>query len=324
MYGPTETTIWSTCARITDPDDITIGRPIANTQCYVLDGRRAPVPTGVVGELYIGGDGLARGYHGRLELTQDRFVDNPFRPGRMYRTGDLVRLRDDGRIQYLERADNQVKVRGYRIELGEIEAVLEKHPAVKQPVVIVWDDGADKRLVAYIVHAEGQSLTGTELRTYLRGALPDYMIPHVFVEMDALPLTANGKVNRSALPDPSGEERGAGRAFEPPVTANEQLVADIWKSVLKIERVGRQDNFFDLGGHSLLSAHVTYQVEKATGYRMSARAMIFQNLEQIAAELPAQTPETTSAIRPKAVEPQEPVAKKSLFSRFRDRLRRSS
>jgi|GEM_PF-106828 len=321
MYGPTETTIWSTCARITDPDDITIGRPIANTQCYVLDARKAPVPTGVVGELYIAGDGLARGYHGRPELTEERFVANPFRPGRMYRTGDLVKLRADGRIQYLERADNQVKVRGYRIELGEIESVLEKHPAVKQPVVIVWDDGSDKRLVAYIVYAEGQSLTGTELRTYLRGALPDYMIPHVFVEMETLPLTANGKVNRRALPDPASEEGGAERAFESPATANEQLVADIWKTVLKIERVGRQDNFFDLGGHSLLSAQVTYQVEKATGYRISARAMIFQNLEQIAMELPTHTPDMTSAIRPKVAESQEVTAKRSLLGRIRSRLR---
>ncbi|GAB4560318.1 MAG: hypothetical protein Tsb0020_06870 [Haliangiales bacterium] len=286
MYGPTETTIWSTCARITDPDDVTIGRPIANTDTYVLDKHLQPVPVGVAGELHIGGDGLARGYHNRPDLTSERFIDSPFGDGRLYKTGDLVKYRPDGSLQYLNRIDNQVKVRGYRIELGEIEAILERHPAVKQPVVIVWDSGnGDKRLAAYIVYEEGQSLTGSELRSFLRGDLPDYMIPHLFVEMDALPLTANGKINRRALPDPL-KQGGDEREFAEPRTDNEKRVAELWRSILKIENVGLYDNFFDLGGHSLLSVQVTVRIEKATGYRLSPRAMVFQNLEQIAAELP--------------------------------------
>jgi amino acid adenylation domain-containing protein len=302
MYGPTETTIWSTCARITDPDDVTVGKPIDNTQTYVLDKNLRPVPIGVAGELHIGGDGLARGYHNRPELTSERFIANPFGPGRLYKTGDLVKHRPDGSIQYLDRIDNQVKVRGYRIELGEIEAVLEKHPAVKQPVVIVWDSGnGDKRLAAYIVYHAGKSLTGSELRSFLRGALPDYMIPHLFVEMKELPLTANGKINRRALPDPLKQGQGDEREFVEPRTENEKFVAELWKSILKLDTIGLYDNFFDLGGHSLLSAQVTFRIEKDTGYRLSPRAMVFQNLEQIAAELPARAPATSTAT-PKAAD----------------------
>ena len=214
MYGPTETTIWSTCARITDPDHVVIGKPIANTQLYIVDKNLQLVPPGGAGELLIGGDGLARGYHARAELTADRFIDSPFGEGRLYRTGDLVKRLPDGSVRYLNRLDNQVKVRGYRIELGEIESALEKHPDVKQPVVIVWDGdgGADKRLAAYIVHEDGKSVTGSELRKFLRDSLPDYMIPHLFVEMESLPLTANNKVNRRALPDPL--KQGGGQAQE--------------------------------------------------------------------------------------------------------------
>ncbi|WP_428268382.1 amino acid adenylation domain-containing protein [Haliangium sp.] len=296
MYGPTETTIWSTCARITDPDDVTIGTPIANTQVYVLDKRLQPVPVGVAGELHIGGDGVARGYHERPELTGERFIQSPFGDGRLYKTGDSVKFRPDGTLEYLDRIDNQVKVRGYRIELGEIEAVLEKHPDVKQPVVIVWDSGnGDKRLAAYVVHEAGKSLTGSELRSFLRGELPDYMIPHLFVELDELPLTANGKINRRALPDPLKQSSTDEHEFIAPRTANEKLVAELWRSILKIDDIGVQDNFFDLGGHSLLSAQVTFRLEKETGYRISPRAMVFQNLAQIAAELPARAETGDSA-----------------------------
>jgi amino acid adenylation domain-containing protein len=349
MYGPTETTIWSTCARITDPDDVTVGTPIDNTETYVLDRHLKPVPVGVAGELHIGGDGLARGYHNRPELTSERFIASPFGAGRLYKTGDLVKHRPDGSIQYLDRIDNQVKVRGYRIELGEIEAVLEKHPAVKQPVVIVWDSGnGDKRLAAYIVYQEGASLTGSELRSFLRGALPDYMIPHLFVEMAALPLTANGKINRRALPDPLKQGQSDEREFVEPRTDNEKLVAELWKSILKLDSVGLHDNFFDLGGHSLLSAQVTFRIEKETGYRVGPRAMVFQNLEQIAAELPVPTatdkakatatakdataatpeagkpagapaPASAQRARP-APEPARPLARR-LFDKLRDRLR---
>jgi len=343
MYGPTETTIWSTCARITDPDDMTIGTPIDNTQVYVLDKHLAPVPVGVAGELHIGGDGLARGYHNRAELTAEKFIDNPVAGApagsRLYKTGDMVKFRADGTLQYLDRIDNQVKVRGYRIELGEIEAVLEKHPSVVQPVVIVWDSGGgDKRLAAYVVYESGTAPTGSELRSYLRGELPDYMIPHLFVEMDALPLTANGKVNRRALPDPLKQGQADEREFVEPRTDNEKLVAELWTSTLQVEKVGLYDNFFDLGGHSLLSAQVTFKLEKATGYRVSPRAMVFQNLEQIAAELPVAAPATTgpapatpgqplpaatpppAAPAPDAGRPARQLARK-LFDKLRDRLR---
>ncbi|MEZ4446010.1 MAG: amino acid adenylation domain-containing protein [Polyangiaceae bacterium] len=319
MYGPTETTIWSTCSKITDPDDVVIGKPIGNTQTYVVDRGFELVPPGVAGELLIGGDGLARGYHQRPELTADRFIDNPFGEGRLYRTGDLVKQRPDGSIKYLERLDNQVKVRGYRIELGEIEAVLEKHPAVKQPVVIVWDGGdGDKRLAAYVVYEEGQSLTSSELRKFLRGDLPDYMIPQLFVEMEELPLTANGKVNRRALPDPLKQGQADAQKFAPPASDAEKLVAGIWREVLHLEReIGLYDNFFDLGGHSLLSAQVMFRIEKQTGHRLSPRAMVFQNLAQLAAELPgggeskgeADTrtpPETTTPEKPAPEKPAPP------------------
>ncbi|HHH10556.1 MAG TPA: non-ribosomal peptide synthetase, partial [Sorangium sp.] len=179
-------------------------------------------------------------------------------------------------------------LRGFRIELGEIEAALEKHPAIKQPVVLVWDGGAgDKRLVAYLVYQPGETLTGSELRKFLRGDLPDYMIPQLFVEMAELPLTANNKVDRRALPDPLKRTSGDDDPFVAPTSDNEKLVAAVWKDVLQLSRqVGLYDNFFDLGGHSLLSAQVTYRVEKATGHRLSPRALVFQNVAQLAAELP--------------------------------------
>lgn len=287
MYGPTETTIWSLCARIDSEDQVHLGRPLANTRIHILDRYRQPVPANVPGELYIGGAGLARGYHGRPELTDERFIENPFGPGRLYRTGDSVRYRMDGTIRFLGRLDNQVKVRGYRIELGEIEAALERHPGVRQPVVVVVDDGAgDRRLVAHVLNEPGASPTGSELRSHLRQHLPDYMIPHLFVEVDAFPLTANGKVDRRALPDPLEGERGADRQVRPPRTANEQLVARLWREVLDVAEVDVQDNFFDLGGHSLLSTQVVYRIEKETGHRLSPRMFVSQSLEQIAAGLP--------------------------------------
>jgi amino acid adenylation domain-containing protein len=288
MYGPTETTIWSTCAQVKDADEVLIGTPIANTQTYVVDRQMQPVVVGAAGELLIGGDGLAHGYHNLPEMTADRFIDSPFGEGRLYRTGDSVKYRVDGSLEFLGRLDNQVKVRGYRIELGEIESVLEKHDSIKQPLVIVWDGGdGDQRLVAYIVYQDGHSLTGSELRKYLRKDLPDYMLPHLFVEMDELPLTANGKVDRRALPNPLKQGQSNVLEFVEPRTEPEKFVAELWQSVLGVERVGLYDNFYDLGGHSLLSIQVTFAVEKATGYRIDLRAMVFQNLEQIASELPS-------------------------------------
>jgi amino acid adenylation domain-containing protein len=257
LYGPTETTIWSTLHRVQPHDDpIPIGRPIANTTVYVLDHMLSPTPINVPGELYIGGAGLARGYHQRPELTAERFVANPFvdePTARMYRTGDQVRYRPDGTIEYLGRLDHQVKVRGFRIELGEIESVLAAHDTVQHAVVVVREDvPGDQRLVAYLVGTSGAGAASATLKTWLGERLPPYMVPSAFVTLDAFPLTPNGKVDRRALPAPrtSGHESGA--SFVSPSGSVESLVADIWREVLHVERVGANDNFFDLGGHSLL------------------------------------------------------------------------
>jgi amino acid adenylation domain-containing protein len=288
MYGPTETTIWSTCSRVTEGSTVLIGSPIANTQTYVLDGELEPVPIGVAGELYIGGDGLARGYWERPELTAERFIPDPFRPepgARLYRTGDVARYLPNGMLQYLGRSDDQVKVRGFRIELGEIEAVLAQHPAVRQAVAVVREDvSGDKRIVAYVVHRASPSPTVSELRKFLRGLLPEYMVPHLFVELEGLPLTQNGKIDRRALPDPFEVCSDRAEEHAPPRTPLEVFVADLWRELLHVERVGLRDNFFDLGGHSLLSMQVAHRIEKKTGRRLNPRSIVFQNLEQIAAE----------------------------------------
>ena len=206
MYGPTETTIWSTIARTEDQGGpLTIGRPIGNTTIYILDADLQPVPIGLLGELYIGGNGLARGYRGRPDLTEERFIAHPFdeTPGaRIYRTGDLARYRSDGRVDYLGRIDDQVKVRGYRIELGEIENVLARHPAVARSVAVARpDDRGERELVAYYV-PKGTPVSSNTLRRYLRQSVPDYMVPSAFVSLESLPLTPSGKVDRRALPAP--------------------------------------------------------------------------------------------------------------------------
>jgi amino acid adenylation domain-containing protein len=305
MYGPTETTIWSTCFQVTDESTLLIGGPIANTQTYVLDGKLEPVPIGVTGELYIGGDGVARGYFNRPELTEEKFIPDPFRqePGaRLYRTGDLARYLPSGLLQFLRRGDNQVKVRGFRIELGEIEAVLAQHPAIRQPVVVVKEDSSgDKRIVAYLVYRSEQTPlpagahaasipepirapTSSELRKFLRGLLPDYMVPHLFMDLEVMPLTQNGKIDRRALPDPFQESSAPAEEYAAPRTPMEVFVADLWRELLHVERVGLRDNFFDLGGHSLLSMQVAHRIEQKIGRRLNPRSMVFQNLEQIAAE----------------------------------------
>jgi acyl-CoA synthetase (AMP-forming)/AMP-acid ligase II len=292
MYGPTETTVWSTCARVTDADDIVIGRPIANTQVYVLGPGLQPVPPGAVGELMIGGAGVARGYHGRPELTAERFVTNPFLGGdaddrdrRMYRTGDLARFRPDGTLECLGRADAQVKVRGFRIELGEIEATLSRHPGVGGVAVAVKDDAAgDRRIVAYVVHAPGEAPTASELRKFARRELPDHMIPHLFVDLPALPLTANGKIDRKLLPDPLRETARPPAEPPAPQTPAQNAIAEIWREALKVPRVGLTDNFFDVGGHSLLSMQVIHRIHARLGKRLSPRSLAFQTLEQLAAE----------------------------------------
>jgi acyl-coenzyme A synthetase/AMP-(fatty) acid ligase len=288
LYGPTETTIWSTGYLVRDGSEpVLIGRPLANTQCYILDENAHPVPIGVVGELYIGGDGLARGYLDRPELTAEKFLPDPFRsqPGaRMYRTGDLARYMADGNIECLGRTDHQVKIRGYRIELGEIEAVLMDDPNVRKAAVTVHADAlGDTRIVAYVVYQPGETRTGSEMRRRMANRLPDYMLPHIFVELETLPLTASGKVDRRALPPPFAHEAQAAEEHIEPRTETERAIAALWRELLKIEKVSVRDNFFALGGHSLLSAQMVAQLEKRTGHRLNLRSVIFETVEQLAA-----------------------------------------
>ncbi|TXC66082.1 AMP-binding protein [Piscinibacter aquaticus] len=257
MYGPTETTIWSTLWRVTEASGaIPIGRPIANTQCYVLDERNQPVPVGVGGELCIGGDGLARGYLGREDLTAQKFVDIMLPETgvrRVYRTGDVVRWRADGALEYVGRRDHQVKLRGYRIELGEIEAVLAAHEGVKDNVVQVREDApGDQRLVAYVVAEPGQRPEPAAMRATLQLRLPEYMVPNLFVALEALPLTPNGKVDRKALPVPPRAAPADPGVPAQPMTPTQARVAALWGQVLQLARVGLDDDFFGLGGHSLL------------------------------------------------------------------------
>ncbi|SPP65499.1 non-ribosomal peptide synthetase [Nitrospira lenta] len=266
MYGPTETTIWSTLDRISqDSSEITIGRPIANTDVYVLDPYLQPVPVGVAGEIYIGGDGVARGYHGRLDLTADRFIPHPFSlhpDARLYRTGDLGRYRPDGKIVHLGRIDHQVKIRGFRIELGEIEATLSRHAKIKQTVVTARDDQHGmKQLAAYLVLQEGQEAGAEELRSFLRAVLPEYMVPSFFVFLDAFPLTANKKIDVRALPQPELSGHIAGQPYVGPRNGMEVQLTALWQQVLGIQEIGIHDNFFDLGGHSLKAAQLFYQLE---------------------------------------------------------------
>ena len=288
LYGPTETTIWSTAGRVErGAAVISIGRPVANTSVYVLDASGAPAPIGVPGEIWIGGAGVAAGYHNRAELTAARFMSDPFagKPGaRMYRTGDLGRWGGDGRLYHMGRADRQVKLRGYRIELGEIEAAMNAHPAVAQSVVVAQNLTAEQpRLIAYIVYRPGRDLTATEARRHIKKTLPDYMAPSAFVALDSLPLTPNGKIDVRALPDPFKSSAVANHEFEPPALGVEQLVAEIWQELLQIDQVGADDNFFEMGGNSLLSLRAVTMIEARTGFRLQPRLLFFQNLRQFAA-----------------------------------------
>jgi amino acid adenylation domain-containing protein len=275
-YGPTETTIWSTSCLVERGEGVVpIGRPIANTKIYLLDRALQPVPVGVPGEIYIGGAGVARGYLNRPELTRERFIANPFsrkRDDRLYRTGDLARYLPDGNIEYLGRLDNQVKLRGHRIELGEIESVLGRHPSIKECAVIARETVADsrfqvsdsrspistseKQLVAYVVANRGTPPGVGDLRHFLRQTLPEFMVPTAFVALDALPLTPNGKLDRRGLPAPDPRRPSGAGEFARPRGEVEELIAQAWREVLQIEEVGTNDNFFDLGGHSLRATRV--------------------------------------------------------------------
>ncbi|SFW28284.1 non-ribosomal peptide synthetase, partial [Pseudomonas sp. NFACC04-2] len=260
LYGPTEAavdvTAWD-CAGAETPDSTPIGKPIANTRIYLLDGHRQPVPMGVAGEIYIGGVQVARGYLNRPELTVERFLRDPFSRGanaRMYRTGDLGRYLPDGNIEYLGRNDDQVKIRGFRIELGEIEARLAQHAAVKEAVVLAREDApGEKRLVAYFtMHSADETADIETLRAHLQGQLPEYMVPTAYVGLDTLPLTPNGKLDRKALPAPD-LDAVITREYEAPQGSVETTLAQLWADLLQVERVGRHDHFFELGGHSLLA-----------------------------------------------------------------------
>jgi amino acid adenylation domain-containing protein len=307
MYGPTETTVWSTCQKLIAPlESIHIGKPIANTSVYVTGSSRELVPLGSVGELWIGGDGVAIGYHHRPDLTTERFIANPFGAGRVYKTGDLVRLRSGGELEYLRRNDNQVKIRGFRIELGEIETALARHPGLSQVVVMVREDEpGDTRLVAYLVASDSSSPEDSELRSYLKKSLPDYMVPQVFVRLPALPVTPNGKVDRKALPKPGIADVVTHGEFMAPRSNEEVLVANTWKEVLRISQVGLKDNFFDIGGHSLLCLQMTNQLEKLTGVRLNPRVILRNNLEQVAEILRNEmtTPTVQPSIQPAAEKP---------------------
>ncbi len=276
LYGPTEDTTYSTYT-LTHPGSlVTIGKPVANTQAYVLDNHGHPLPIGVPGELYLAGAGLARGYFGRPDLTVERFVPNRFsveRNARMYKTGDLCRWFPDGDLEYLGRLDNQVKLRGFRIELGEIEAVLAKHASVRQCVLMAREDEPGmKRLVAYVVAAESENLSEDTLREHLKQSLPEFMIPSAFVALDSFPLTPNGKVNRKALPAPERKAEGEDD-YIAPRTPLEEAVAAIWAKVLRLERVSVTDDFFALGGHSLLATQVISRVRQSLGADLPLRAM---------------------------------------------------
>jgi aspartate racemase len=273
MYGPTETTVWSTCTRVVSSKEVHIGRPIANTEVYILDPNLQPVPIGVTGELCIGGDGLARGYLNRPELTAEKFIRHPFKSGaRLYRTGDLAKYRPDGNIICLGRLDSQVKVRGYRVDLGEIEALLSDVPGVMQVVVALREE----RLIAYYRSDSGQPVESSVCREILRTRLPDYMVPATYVLLTEIPLTPNGKVDRKALPSPDASPSTDSRTYMPPRTSTEKQLVTIWEEVLRRNPIGVNDNFFDLGGHSLLAVTLFRQIEREFSRRLPL-ASLFQN-----------------------------------------------
>lgn len=310
MYGPTETTIWSTTCPIAGaPESISIGKPIVNTQVYVLDSELRPVGAGAAGDLFIGGDGVVRGYWQQPELTAEKFLADPFLPGkRMYRTGDIARFLPDGNLEFLGRADFQVKLRGFRIEIGEIEAALEKQPGVSEAVVVArqfkapdskFEDSKpeDTRLVAYLVAKPETKLDIASLHAALASVLPDYMLPSHFVALNSFPLTANGKIDRHALPDPATVEEKSGAPVELPRNELENAIAQAWKDALGVKHVGLEHNFFDLGAHSLMVAEVHMQLQQSLGREISLVDLFqFPTVRTLAAHLNGQdtTPQITT------------------------------
>jgi amino acid adenylation domain-containing protein len=291
VYGPTENTTFTSWYPVedvaADARTIPIGKAVSNTTIYILDRALQPVPLGVPGELYTGGDGLARGYLNQPALNAEKFIPNHFcevMDTRLYKTGDLARFLPDGSIEFLGRIDHQVKIRGFRIELGEIEAVLGHHPAVREAVVIVREDQpGDKRLVAYIVPEKNSATTINEFQEYLKKSLPDYMVPSVFVHLDTLPLTVNGKLDRKALPSPDTNIDVTARAYVAPRNRLEIQLTEIWEKILGVNPIGVTDNFFDLGGHSLLAVRLTSEIRKITSRDFPVMALFHnQTIEQLA------------------------------------------
>jgi acyl carrier protein len=299
-YGPTETTIGSLTypvpAEPLTTATVPIGRPIANTKIYLLDSRQNPVPVGIPGELYIGGDGVADGYIEQPELTESRFVLNPFTNdgSRMYRTGDVARYLPDGNVEFLGRGDDQVKIRGFRVEPGEVEAVLRTHPGVHQAVVVSREDGGDKRLVGYYVAPAQNAPTSEDLKAHLHETLPDYMVPASLIRLPSLPLNANGKVDRAALPAPETLVADASHERIAPRTPVEQQLAAMWAETLGNSDFGIHDDFFELGGHSLMAIRVMSRVRETFRVEIAMNALfdaptVASLAEVIAAEQSALT-----------------------------------
>ena len=321
-YGPTENTTFTCCHLIRELSEhaalVPLGKPISNTTVFLLDSHQQPVPIGVPGELYAGGDGLARGYWNRPDLTSEKFVRNPFDESGttfLYRTGDMARRLSDGTVEFLGRIDGQIKIRGHRVELGEIETQLTAHPSIRECVVVVTGaSSSSKRLVAYLVPEDGVGPNASQLRAYLAEKLPDYMIPSAFVNLKALPLTPNGKVDRKALPAPEPTRPSLDRRYIAPQDAIERQLVVIWQTVLGVQPVGIQDKFFDLGGHSMLAVRVISQIEKAFGRKLRL-ATLFQagTIQRLAAVLRQEIDETTPAGGTSLVEVQSAGSRPPLF-----------
>ena len=297
MYGPTETTVWSTTWQLPSdhaPARISVGRPIANTQIYIVDPDLRRVPVGIAGELLIGGVGVARGYLGRDQLTAERFIPNPFlQPSHatalLYRTGDLARYLPDGNIELLGRIDYQVKIRGHRVELGEIEALLNEHPGVRESIVMLRQPtNVDQNLVAYLIPRDGQKPTREELRRYSREKLPDYMVPAHFIFMTAFPQTPNRKIDRNAFPSPETETRELQEDITHPQTEVQVALSAIWKELLRVQNVGLKDNFFEAGGHSMLAMQLVARVRKRLKVELPLRNVFeHQTLGELAETIEA-------------------------------------
>ncbi len=284
-YGPTESTVGCTALElISDEEDITIGKPIANTQIYFLEEDGELCPKGVIGEICIGGDGLARGYLNKEELTKEKFINNPFKEGeRLYKTGDIGRWLADGNIEFIGRKDDQVKIRGYRIELGEIENVLKRNKAIEQAVVVVKaNEDKEKELVAYIVAKTEQNTT--EIKSYLKDLLPDHMLPTYYVQLESLPLTTNGKIDKKSLPDPKEISLSSGVEYVAPRNETEEKLVKIWQDVLKRDKIGVKDDFFALGGHSLKIIKVINQINKQFGLKYDLKGVYTESTIELFAK----------------------------------------